>query len=306
MGYGDLTPYDIMIVYKYMRGRSMIYYKDYDINTHEFEFVNVSKKGKYCDNILTFDIETTNCFVIDGIAHSFDYSMDNKYYDDFEKCGYMYIWQFGVDNVVVYGRTWEEFTEWINILEQRCDGATYIIYVHNLSFEMQFLFNAFSAWDIFARKTHKPMKATICGYHAEFRCSYILTNMSLASCAKNFKLPVMKLKGDLDYNILRNEYTELSEKELAYCEYDILVTYHIIKKYREKYNTVNNIPLTQTGEVRRPLKAMYKKDTNYHKRIKKAQPRTLEEFSLLLKAFWGGYTHANALHTLNEIGRAHV
>ena len=129
--------------------------------------------------------------------------------------------------------------------------------------------------------------------------------MSLASCAKNFKLPVMKLKGDLDYNILRNEYTELSEKELAYCEYDILVTYHIIKKYREKYNTVNNIPLTQTGEVRRPLKAMYKKDTNYHKRIKKAQPRTLEEFSLLLKSFWGGYTHANALHTLNVIEGLH-
>ena len=43
-----------------------------------------------------------------------------------------------------------------------------------------------------------------------FRCSYLLTNMSLATWAEQRKLPVKKLVGDLDYTVLRTLYTYVS------------------------------------------------------------------------------------------------
>ena len=53
------------------------------------------KKGKVCYyNIpCAFDIETTS------------------FYDNSEKVGLMYIWQFGINGHVFIGRLWDEFIE---------------------------------------------------------------------------------------------------------------------------------------------------------------------------------------------------
>ena len=42
-----------------------------------------------------------------------------------------------------------------------------------------------------------------------------------------------KLVGNLDYDLIRNSKTELTEKELKYCENDCLVIYEYIKKELE-------------------------------------------------------------------------
>ena len=69
----------------------------------------------------------------------------------------------------------------------------------------------------------------------------MMSNCSLAKLPKLFKLPVEKKVGDLDYDKIRNSKTELTEKELGYCEYDCLVLYHYIKYELQTYENVKDI-----------------------------------------------------------------
>ena len=48
----------------------------------------------------------------------------------------MYIWMFSINKDVYYGRTWDEFIEFLNRLELFNDKKK-IVFVHNLSFEFQ-------------------------------------------------------------------------------------------------------------------------------------------------------------------------
>jgi len=221
----------------------MIYYKDaiYNIKPKL-----VKRKGKYYDdNIYTFDIETTSVIrnPETGEVFIFDKTKDPKYYEKMEKYGYMYIWQFSINDMVVYGRYWHEFIELIDVLKKVYYG-TKIIFVHNLGFEFSAMKNYFSDFKIFARTNHKPITARSEQYNIEFRCTLMLTNMKLESLPKNYNLPIEKQVGLLDYDKIRTSETELTEDELKYCEYDCLVVYELIKKKREQYINVVNIPLT--------------------------------------------------------------
>ena len=58
--------------------------------------------------------------------------------------------------------------------------------------------------------------------------------------------------GDLDYSLIRNDKTELSDKELKYIYHDGLVVVAYIQEQIElEHNNISNIPLTKTGYVRR-------------------------------------------------------
>lgn len=75
------------------------------------------------------------------------------------------------------------------------DNKRIIIYVHNLSYEFQFMRKWF-VWDkIFALEERKVVYAIMAGI--EFRCSYILTGYSLKSLAIINKLPVENLTKNL-------------------------------------------------------------------------------------------------------------
>ena len=126
----------------------------------------------------------------------------------------------------------------------------------------------------------------------------MLTRQSLANWAKNEKLPIKKLVGDLDYTILRTPKTKLTDTELQYCINDVLVMYHGLMKYKDKYAHVCDIPLTQTGEVRRVIqnKMNCKEEYKYRKNCIELIPRTLDEYKRLVDIFCGGYTHANFIH----------
>ena len=102
--------------------------------------------------------------------------------------------------------------------------------MHNLSYEFQFLRNILE-WDsVFCRSARKPIKCVAKEYpNIEWRCSYMLTRLSLDSWGK--QLGVHKQKGDLDYEEIRTPLTPLTDKELKYCEYDCLVLEAGIKDY---------------------------------------------------------------------------
>lgn len=259
------------------------------------------KRKLYDNNIYTFDIETTSYLILNGKQ------METiKYLDltkkEQEECQFyatMYIWMFSINEMVFYGRTWEELYQFLKRIEifTASENIKKIVYVHNLSFEFQFLRNIFTFKNVMARKSHKVMKCEIEELNFEFRCTYYMTNLALKKIPKVYDLKVEKLVGELDYSKIRHSKTKLTQKELKYCENDCLVVYEYIKKELEEYETTKNTPLTSTGHVRRELKEHVKKNWNYKNKVVKAINTDGHIYNLLIDAFMGGYTHANWIYT---------
>ena len=120
---------------------------------------------------------------------------------------------FSINNVVYYGRTWEEFKIFLERLEYY-NPARKIIFIHNLAFEFQYLKSIFRFKTVVARKKRKVMKCELEDFNIELHCTYMMSNCALKYLPKIFKLPVEKKVGDLDYDLIRTPATELSEKEL--------------------------------------------------------------------------------------------
>ena len=192
-----------------------------------------------------------------------------------------------------YGR---DIIDFLQVLKDIPREVKIIIWVHNLSFDAHFLFNIFKHVTMFCRTPHKPMKLTTADFpNIEFRCSYMLTRLSLDTWGKS--LGVQKLTGTIDYNVLRTPLTPLDKTILDYGERDLIVLYHGIKDYVKRYGSVHNIPLTQTGTVRREIKSLLTdNDPGYIKFLKKLVPKDAKQYKLLRDVFAGGYTHANRLH----------
>lgn len=252
------------------------------------------KTDKYLDDIITFDIECTSAWISeDNKIITYEKGKGNDYWNSIEPLALCYLWQCSVNEDVYYGRELETFKNLLNALPE---NVKIIIWVHNLAYEFQFLCNIFT-WDkVFARLPHKPMKASCKEYpDIEFRCSYMLTRLSLASWGK--QLGVYKAVGDLDYDKLRTPLTPLTPEELHYGEMDCLVVYAGIKDYLKRYKQQHKIPLTQTGTVRREVKNLLTKDKHLMRKIKKLVPKNPAEYKRLQKVFAGGYTHANQMYS---------
>ena len=240
---------------------------------------------------VTFDIETTSAYV------------------DKQKVAFMHSWMICITDIVVIGRSWGDFQEFVQFIisHYKLDiNRRMIIWVHNLSFEFQFICHLFS-WDsVFALSERTPVKAVTTD-GIEFRCSYQLSGQSLAGVAKNLTAhEIEKLKGDLDYDLIRNSKTVLTEKEIGYMVNDVVILKYYIEEQIAMYdNLITRIPITNTSRVRRYCRkqCLYRvgADGKIHRNwqyIRLMERLTLEvdEYLQLKRAFQGGFTHANAIH----------
>lgn len=270
-------------------------YEKYDIETkRSYTKKNGNVFHRYCNDILTFDIEVTSAWIDEnGEIIGYRKGEDAEYWNSLTPLSLCYIWQFSFNDKVYYGRELRDFEK---VLKDLPRDYQFVIWVHNLSYEFHFL-NNFLEWkNVFAKSPHKPMKCTPLKYpNIEFRCSYMLTRLSLDSWGK--QIGWHKDTGDLDYELIRTPLTELTEKELKYCEDDCLVVYHGIQEYRKRYKNIRDIPLTQTGTVRRVVKDKLTADKEYVRYIKKLVPTSPEEYKRLMDVFAGGYTHANRFYS---------
>lgn len=278
----------------------------YDHQLREYKYKKKTthrKKGEcttHCLNILSFDIEVSSAWMYDGKLIGYTPGYDAEFWNELEKYALPYIWQFGIDDDVFYGSEIESF---LDVLSDLPDDMEYLIFVHNLSYEMAFLENILHLSDVFARAPHKPFKFRSEEFpYIEFRCSYILSNLSLEKWGN--ELGVEKLVGDLDYNMIRVPYhydpetdsisgTPLFDFELDYCEQDIRVVTAGIRELNKIYGDVWNVPLTSTGKVRRKVKETVCQDKIYMAKIKHTLPDNAAEYDMLRNVFQGGYTHAN-------------
>ena len=261
----------------------------------------VKSKNKYYYNLsCSFDIETTSFYESKNGAiytnEQYNKIKNNKIKAD--KKAIMYIWQFAIDDNVIYGRTWREFEMFIDKLYEYLDlqEKFLVVYVHNLSYEFQFICKRFNWLEIFADSERKPISAT-CDKNIIFKCSYRLSGYSLQTVANNLQNKnIKKLVGDLDYTLLRNSKTPLTDIELEYCFNDVLIITHYINEQINEYENICKIPLTQTGKVRRYVRKECFKNKKYRFMIEKLTIEKIE-YIMLQNAFAGGFTHCNALYT---------
>lgn len=237
-------------------------------------------RRKYKDVVCAFDIETT-------ALHDIEQSV-------------MYVWmlQISLEHETIIGRTWDEFLLTLQaISEQLEDDEWLVIYVHNLSYEFQFLRGVynFKPEEVFAVDRRKVLKCDMFN-HFEFRCSYLHTNMSLAEYTRKMGVFHVKQSGDdFDYTKTRYPWSTLTEAELKYCTHDVLGLVEALTiEMEHDGDNLYTIPLTSTGYVRRDAKnAMRKASSNF---VKEQLPN-FHVYTMLREAFRGGDTHANRYYT---------
>ena len=217
---------------------------------------------------------------------------------------FMYVWQFQFgEEYTILGRRWSEFKrlmahlenqkiKWMHMRHVKETHPLFVVYVHNLAYEWQFLqgIYKFENEDCFFRDVRKPIYCRLYKL-IEFRCSYLHSNMSLAKFGENMGATVRKLDGaTFDYSKVRYPWTPLTEYEIQYCINDVktLVESLNIEMQRDG-DTLQTLPLTSTGYVRRDLKAAVKP---LYWELRHMMP-DLECYNLLRRCFRGGDTHAN-------------
>ena len=250
----------------------------------------------YSDTIYTFDIETTSLFKVGKKWDVFNYDLSKECYghDSGDMIAIPYIWMFGIEDTVYYGRDFYDFEK---VLKQISSPyVTKIIWVHNLQFELQFLQNIFDKYtitDMCARDIRKPISFYVQELNIEFRCSYMLTNLSLEKASEEYTN--VQKKHTLEYDSkIRTELTKLSDLELEYCEYDIICLYYIIKYHRDLYKHLCKCPLTSTSKVRKALRD--KVDFGYIQKMWELVP-SAELYLKMMATFQGGWNHANILNS---------
>lgn len=306
---GDWLGYYNSEVYEYNNESVYEFLAEAMRNADPSQLEVVKDKVSYYNIPSSFDIETSSFKAYDDRGNEI-------------KCATMYIWQFGLNGSVIYGRTWDEFFELLSILQESLDISEdkhLIIYVHNLGYEFQFI-KDWIKWDkVFAIKQRRPVYAIAGGF--EFRCSLLLSNYALAYIGDNllYKYPMEKKVGDLDYSKIRHSKTPLTISELGYCINDVKVVMCYIQQKIEEDGDITKIPLTNTGYVREYCRnwcfygeeetffAKEKHKKEYHRYIKSLHINSDAEYYQMERAFAGGFTHGSALHAnqvLRDLGSA--
>lgn len=240
-----------------------------------------ANKGKFIlDCIAAFDTETTTIDLPDGPQ------------------AFTYVWQLQInEGLTIIGRTWPELFDLLHYWSAYMPtGCWLVIWVHNLSFEFQFMSGVypFRPSEVFAIESRKVLYCKMFD-RFEFRCSYLHSNMSLDAFARKWNTQHRKLVGDLDYTVTRYPWTPLLPDELPYMVNDVVVLVEAIRAEMEaeKVN-LYTVPKTSTGWVRKDVKkAMRKVRYGY---VQEMQP-TYEQYRALREAFRGGNTHANRYYS---------
>lgn len=257
----------------------------------DIPFVKKGKKTWLTNVPITFDIEASSFYAVDENG-------------EYVKRACMYAWVFGINGKCIRGRTWDEFITLLNYLKDYYiidERRHLVIFVHNLSYEFQWFRKLFTWQTVFNAEDRKPIYAiTVDGI--EFRCSYMLSNLSLAKVGENLlKYKVQKMIGDLDYRLIRHSTTPLTDKEWGYILNDGLVVMAYIQELLEQYGSIANLPHTKTGFVRNLCREACLKGENKFDYAFLMKNLTLGkvDYEQLKRAFAGGYTHGNH----NNVGK---
>lgn len=261
---------------------SMVYYKYANLSRLRPE-TDYRRNHKYFYEPAAFDIETTR----------------------YQDMAFMYIWQFAIgQDLVVYGRTWPEFQEWLRILEGELRLAhdfQLVVFVHDLRYEFGFCRTLLhiDEGSIIAR-TERKIIAFKAGCF-EFRDSYSYTEQPLRELGKAVGIP----KGeDFDYSAIRLSCSSLSAEELKYCENDVRILTEYFAAARDEFGgTFSRVPLTLTKRVERFISSEMARSCTrterYHMAGRQLDAGKEEDYNILKYlriAYFGGFNYATTAY----------
>lgn len=262
----------------------------------EFDYDRLPKLGnqyrrdhKYSPVIASFDLESTN------------------YHNLF---AFMYVWQFGIGDQIVFGRTWHELREFLANVKAALHLAVQhkmIVMDHNLKYDFGFFCREVPVdGEIIAKSQHEILMCTVFdGF--EFRDSYNYTEKSLDAMGEEFGMP--KVRG-FDYAKIRHNQTALQPDELDYIERDILILQTYYRRESERYGGIGKIPLTATQKVKRIIS---QKMTQYDsksgimramirkRQLKADDPIDRNVLKMLRCAFFGGFNYCTTMYKNEQI-----
>lgn len=263
-----------------------------------FKQIKNNKKITYYNIACGFDIETSSFY------ENFVVKPENKR-------SIMYAWKFGIEDLSIKGRTWEQLVILIHSITEILELSTekrIICYVHNLGYDFQFFRPYFEFDRVFALDMREPLQA-ITEDGIEFRCSYKLSGYALEKVAEHLtRHKIKKLVGYLDYKKIRTPITPLTPKEELYLDHDVdIIIAYIREQIEDHDNNITKIPLTKTGEVRNycrnaclhTFKSHNRFDPKfyeYNRLMKRLTITSVLEYKQLRQTFMGGFTHGNHYH----------
>ena len=196
-----------------------------------------------------------------------------------------------------------------------------ITYIHNAKFDLSHLIPFFKKYlPDYVDESGNPLKdgkgrplvlgtlsldeheiIQYCQGGLMFRCSYKLTNRSLANWGEVMNVKHKKKVGYYDYSKIRfpDEIDKLSKDEQDYDKHDVLCLYEALMQQMyfnnealASYNGKKVVPLTATGYPRRDLSNSCLMSDSYMKLFNESR-MTGELYHACLSAYSGGYTHNN-------------
>ena len=248
------------------------------------------KQGSYSDVYIMFDTETSK-------DHEPQYDRKGQMIlQENHICAWsLSIRAFHTNIVTLRGSKPSELIHCMELIRSNLKADHVYFFAHNLAYDWQFCRRfMLEAWndpiDQLNTKPHYPL-------YIEFengiilRDSLILAGVSLEKWAKNLGVKE-KAIGKWDYDKIRHQNCILSADELTYIECDVVAGVECLNKLADMlHDSVVSLPLTNTGIIRRRIQKVGKE---FHaKSYFNKMSVSYEDYEVLERLFFGGYTHAN-------------
>lgn len=221
--------------------------------------------------------------------------------------GWIYQWAFSYpkpdgNRLIVYGRKPSELREVlhrIKVINGLDENNKLVCFIHNASYDYTYFHNWLTdeyhtMGSLLAIGSHRIISWNIEGL--EFRDSLKIAMKSLAKWGEDLGIAHGKLVGAIDYGIKRYQDTKLGRKDWLYMWRDVISLDECISKQLELFgDTIQTMPLTNTGYVRRETRKEFKKEKS-NRTYFKSKALTTELYQLCRHEFAGGLTHGNRFY----------
>ena len=209
-------------------------------------------------------------------------------------CGWIYQWAAKLGGLYVYGRKPSEIIDFMQRVAEHYQLSTdkkIILYIHNASYDLEYLKLFLRQYDptadFLAVDAHSILQCDVLGFR--IICSYKLTNLSLAALSKAYADTYTKAVGEIDYNIVRFQDSELNESDWFYMFSDVASQDDGIKGYlkMQGYSYAFKAPITSTGFVRANCRKAAKNADDWRGDFLDMR-LDLEQYNLCRQCFMGG------------------
>ena len=218
-------------------------------------------------------------------------------------CAWVYQWAAKFGGLYVYGRKPSEIIEFLRKVAEHYqlnEEKKIVLYIHNAAYDLQyiklFLRQYDPTADFLAVDAHAIIQCNVLGF--TILCSYKLTNMSLAALADNYAETYAKAVGEINYNIVRYQDTELTASDWFYMFSDVAAQDDGIHGYlkMQGYKYAYQAPITSTGFVRANCRKAAKADEHWRGEFS-ASRLDLEQYNLCRQCFMGGVCIASFMYS---------